>query len=159
RAVAHGGEWLSLARRARAVETPRLVVLCDTSGSMDPHARFLLQFVLALRRLPRTSRTSEVFAFNTALVRLTPALRSVDPGRLDAALARLAAQVPDWSGGTKIGECLGEFADRYLDPLVDGRTVVLVLSDGLDRGDLAPLAAAMRAIRGRARRVLWLNPL
>ena len=153
RAVAHGGELVELARRARPLEEPRLVVLCDTSGSMEPHTRFLLAFVLAVRRaVPRT----EVFAFNTALVRLTPWLR---PGRVEATLERLAAGVPDWAGGTKIGECLAEFVEYYLDPLVNRQTTVLVLSDGLDRGDLAPLAPAMRAVRARARRVLWLNPL
>jgi uncharacterized protein with von Willebrand factor type A (vWA) domain len=180
RAVAHGGELLSLARRRRAIERPRLVVLCDTSGSMDPHTRFLLGFVLALRRV---ARRSELFAFNTALVRLTPWLesaRSARPARapkpvrsaapdgaapegklqdVERALRRLAEDVPGWSGGTRIGECLAEFADSWLDELVDGRTVVLVLSDGLDRGDVGPLAAAMRAIRARARRVVWLNPL
>jgi uncharacterized protein len=153
RAIAHGGEFLTLARRKRPIEVPRLLVLADTSGSMDPHTRFLLTFVLALRRV---ARRSEIFAFNTELVRLTPWLR---PGRIDLALDRLAARVPDWSGGTKIGECLAEFVEYYLDELVDGRTTVLILSDGLDRGDLAPLQGAMRAIRARARRVLWLNPL
>ncbi|HEX6899041.1 MAG TPA: VWA domain-containing protein [Thermoanaerobaculia bacterium] len=153
RAVAQGGEFLSLARRARPVEKPRLVVLADTSGSMDPHTRFLLTFVLALRRV---ARSSEIFAFNTALVRLTPWLRW---GWVDLTLERLAASVPDWSGGTKIGECLAEFVEYYLDELVDGKTVVLILSDGLDRGDVEPLAAALRAIRSRARRVVWLNPL
>lgn len=153
RAVAHGGELLALARRARPIEQPRLVVLCDTSGSMDPHARFLLAFVLALRRVaPRT----EVFAFNTALVRLTPWLR---PGRLEATLERLNAGAADGSAGTRIGECLAEFVEYYLDPLVLGGSTVLILSDGLDRGDVAPLAGAMRAIRARAKRVLWLNPL
>ncbi len=161
RAVPHGGEFLSLARRARPVERPRLVALCDTSGSMDPHARFFLAFVLALSRV---ARGTEVFAFNTALVRLTPFLKtSVKPssagGGVGAALARLTSAVPDWSGGTRIGECLAEFADRYLETLVGADTVVLILSDGLDRGDLAPLAHAMRALRARARRVLWLNPL
>lgn len=156
RALAHGGELLSLARRARAVERPRLVVLADTSGSMDPHTRFLLTFVLALRRVTRAERASEIFAFNTALVRLTPWLR---PGRIDLTLERLASQVPDWSGGTKIGECLAEFVDHYLESLVDHQTIVIILSDGLDRGDVAPLAEAMRRLRARARRVLWLNPL
>jgi uncharacterized protein len=156
RVVAHGGELLSLARRARAIERPRLVVLCDTSGSMDPHTRFLLTFVLALRRVTRSERATEVFAFNTALVRLTSSLR---PGRIDLTLDRLASQVPDWSGGTKIGECLAEFTKYYLDELVNGQTIVIILSDGLDRGDVAPLAEAMRAIQARARRVLWLNPL
>ena len=153
RAIAHGGEMLSLAKRERAIERPRLVVLCDTSGSMDPHARFLLAFVLALRR---AVASSEIFVFNTTLVRLTGQLR---PGRIDRALARLAEQVPDWSGGTKIGECLADFVAYHLDSLVNGRTVVLILSDGLDRGDLTPLAGAMRAIHRRAKKVLWLNPL
>jgi uncharacterized protein with von Willebrand factor type A (vWA) domain len=162
RAVGQGGEFLSLARRARAIEEPRLVVLCDTSGSMDPHSRFLLGFVLALRRVAGGGRASEIFAFNTSLVRLTPMLatvRSPRPGEIDRTLARLAASVPDWSGGTRIGECLADFVAYHLDERVDARTVVLILSDGLDRGDLGPLAGAMRAIRARARRVLWLNPL
>ncbi|HEY6322399.1 MAG TPA: VWA domain-containing protein [Thermoanaerobaculia bacterium] len=167
RALADGGELLSLARRRRAIELPRLVVLCDTSGSMDPHTRFLLAFVLALRRM---ARRCELFAFNTALVRLTPWLREsrAAPGlpgtppagwEIDRVLRRLAADVPGWSGGTRIGECLAAFAGQWLDELVDGRTVVLILSDGLDRGDVGPLVGAMRAIRGRARQVLWLNPL
>jgi len=159
RALAHGGEYLSLARRARAIEEPRLVVLCDTSGSMDPHARFLLGFMLALRRVAKSERSSEIFAFNTSLVRLTPFLRTLAPERLSRVLERLAAEVPDWAGGTRIGECLAEFVDHHLDQRVDARTVVLILSDGLDRGDIAPLADAMRALHARARRVLWLNPL
>ena len=156
RAVAHGGEFLSLARRARPIERPRLVVLCDTSGSMDPHTRFLLTFVLALRRVTRSEKSTEIFAFNTALVRLTPWIR---PGRIDLTLDRLATQVPDWSGGTKIGQSMADFVTYYLDELVDRQTTVIILSDGLDRGDVEPLAGAMRAIQGRARRVLWLNPL
>jgi uncharacterized protein with von Willebrand factor type A (vWA) domain len=153
RAVAAGGELLSLARRARPIEVSRLVVLCDTSGSMDPHARFVLAFVLALRR---AARTTEVFAFNTALVRLTPVL---GPGTIAATLERLSASVRDWSGGTRIGESLAAFVDGHLRERVDGRTVVIVVSDGLDRGDPASIAGAMRAIHARARKVLWLNPL
>jgi len=159
RVISQGGEILTLARRARPIEEPRLVTLCDTSGSMDPHTRFLLTFVLALRRVTRSQRASEVFAFNTALVRLTPSLRSVRPGQVARTLDLLASAVPDWSGGTKIGESLDTFVKYYLDELVNGKTVVLIVSDGLDRGDVEPLAAAMRAIRARARRVLWLNPL
>ncbi len=163
RAVGSGGEMVALSLRRRAVERTRLVALVDTSGSMDPHARFLLAFLLALRGV---APGSELFAFNTTLVRLTRWLR---PGRAGAAasgadpvataLARVAAAVPEWSGGTKIGECLATFVERHLEALVDARTVVLILSDGLDRGDVEPLRGAMRALRGRARRVLWLNPL
>jgi uncharacterized protein len=153
RSLGTGGELLSLARRARAVELPRLVLLCDTSGSMDPHARFLLAFILSLKRV--ASRT-EVFAFNTQLTRLTP---WITPGRIGPTLDRLAAGVPDWSGGTRIGECLAEFVDRHLEQSVRSTTTVVILSDGLDRGEPRVLADAMRAIAARARQVIWLNPL
>ncbi|HEY7112035.1 MAG TPA: VWA domain-containing protein [Thermoanaerobaculia bacterium] len=152
-AVATDGELLRLARRARVVERAKIVALCDTSGSMDPHTRFLLAFLLALKKVaPKT----EIFAFNTALTRLTP---WVSAGRLRATLERLAAGVPDWSGGTRIGDSLADFVARYAAELVDGRTVVLVVSDGLDRGDTGLLAGAMRALGSRGRRVIWLNPL
>ncbi|BDG02927.1 vWA domain-containing protein [Anaeromyxobacter oryzae] len=152
-AIATGGELLSIARRARAIEAPRLVFLCDTSGSMDAHARFLLAFVLALRR---AARSTEVFAFNTELTRLTACLA---PGAIGLALDRLAAAVPDWAGGTRIGDSLARFVAEHLPSRVDARTVVVVLSDGLDRGDPATLADAMRTIQARARKVIWLNPL
>jgi hypothetical protein len=152
-ALATDGELLRIARRTRAIEQPRLVVLCDTSGSMDRHVRFLLAFLLALKK---AARRTELFAFNTSLVRLTP---WVSPGKIAATLDRLAAGVPGWSGGTQIGRSLAEFVDRYLDETVDHRTVVVIVSDGLDRGDTAELAAAMRAIHARASKVVWLNPL
>jgi len=153
RAVATSGELLSLAHRQRPIETSRLVLVCDTSGSMDPHARFLLAFARALKRV---ARRTEVFTFNTELVRITSWLSG---GQQRSAMEQLAAAVPDWSGGTRIGECLEAFAVRHLEELVDSRTVVLVLSDGLDRGEPERLAAAMQRIQARARRILWLNPL
>lgn len=152
-AVGTGGELIALARRARPIETPRLVLLCDTSGSMEAHTRFLLAFARALRRV--AGRT-EVFAFNTELARITP---WIGVTRLPALLARLRDAVPDWSGGTRIGACLGAFARDHLAERVDARTSVIVLSDGLDRGDPAVLGAAMRRLRARARRIVWLNPL
>jgi uncharacterized protein with von Willebrand factor type A (vWA) domain len=167
RAIGTSGELRWLARRARAIERPSLVVLCDTSGSMDSHARFLLTFMLSLRR---AARHIELFAFNTTLTRLTPLLtggpakvESADierdaHGRVSSVLARLAAEVPDWSGGTRLGECLAEFVERY-GSLVDSRTTVVIVSDGLDRGDPDILARAMRTIQSRAWKVIWLNPL
>ena len=110
-------------------------------------------FVLALRR---AARRAELFAFNTELVDLG---HEVVPGKIRLTLDRLAARVPDWSGGTRIGESLTTFADRYLPRLGGAKTVVVVLSDGLDRGDPARLAAAVRRIRARVRRLVWLNPL
>ncbi|HKE15892.1 MAG TPA: VWA domain-containing protein [Kofleriaceae bacterium] len=153
RALGTGGELVALAHRARPVETARLVLLCDTSGSMEAHTRFLLAFARALRRV--ADRT-EVFAFNTELVRITSWM---SVRKLSALEARLRAAVPDWSGGTRIGECLAAFAARHLAALVDSRTAVVVLSDGLERGDPVVLGEALRRIRARAGRVLWLNPL
>lgn len=153
RAIGTGGELVALAYRARAIETPRLVVLCDTSGSMDRHVRFLLAFVLALRRV---ARGTEVFVFNTSLTRVT---RSLASDRIGPTLARLAADVPNWSGGTRIGESLTEFVARYRDQFVTGKSVVIIFSDGLDRGDTTLVATAVRAIRARARKIIWLNPL
>jgi hypothetical protein len=153
RSLRTSGELLSLARRARAIEEPRVAFLLDTSGSMDVHSRFLLTFALSLRRAaPR----AEVFAFNTELVRLTPDLV---PGKVHLTLDRLSRLVPDWSGGTRIGDCLASFFDDYLRRTPDGKTVVVILSDGLDRGDPARLAGAVGRIRRRARKLVWLNPL
>jgi len=153
RALRTSGELLSLARRAREVREPRVAFLLDTSGSMDAHTRFLLSFTLALRR---AAPSAEVFVFNTELVHLTPWLAA---GKVQLSLDRLAAAVPDWSGGTRIGECLAAFADEHFRRSPDGKTVVVVLSDGLDRGDPALLAQSVRRIRRRARKLIWLNPL
>lgn len=153
RALRTSGEILSLARRTRAVDEPRLVFLLDTSGSMDAHSRFLLSFVLSLRR---AVPSAQVFAFNTELVSLT---HSLAPGKVRLTLDRLAAEVPDWSGGTRIGDCLASFVAEHMARSVDGRTVIVLLSDGLDRGDPERLGGALRAIQRRARKVIWLNPL
>lgn len=152
-ALSREGELIELARRERAVELPRLAILCDTSGSMDPYSRFLLTFVLSLGKV---ARRTETFSFNTSLTRLTPWITA---GNVQATLARFASRVEDWSGGTRIGECLREFVDDYLRQTVTGDTSVMILSDGLDRGDTGALEKALLAIRRRARRVIWLNPL
>ncbi|MFQ5743705.1 MAG: VWA domain-containing protein [Acidobacteriota bacterium] len=153
RSLRRGIDLIDLAARRRAIEQPKLVMLCDTSGSMDAYSRFLLEFMVALKR--RAHRT-EVFAFNTSLSRLTPWLANE---AIEEILSRLIAEVPDWSGDTRIGECLLSFVDNYLLGLVDARTVLVILSDGLDRGDPEKLVEAMGRLRARARRLIWLNPL
>ncbi len=153
RALARDGEFLDLARRDRAVELPRIVFICDTSGSMDPYSRFALTFILSLGRV---ARRTEIFALNTSLTRLTSWITA---GNVPATLARFARNVEDWSGGTRIGECLAEFVDDHLRQAVAGDTTVLIFSDGLDRGATEVLDGSLLAIRRRARRVIWLNPL
>ena len=151
-ALASQGDFLRLARRTRTRDEPRVVLLYDASGSMDPHVRFHLSFAFALRRV---IRGVEIFAFNTSLTRVT---RAVDPGQLARSVARLAADVPDWSGGTRIGACLADFVAKH--PQLIGRaTTIVVVSDGLDLGDTLQLVAAMRALRERAQTIVWLNPL
>ena len=152
-ALAGDGEFLDLARRARALDQASLVVLYDTSGSMDAYTRVLLPFAFALRR---AIKRVEIFAFNTTLVRVT---RMVTPARVSQTLQRLATEVPDWSGGTRIGACLVEFSALYREALIDRKTTVILVSDGLDQGDAGLLAGAMRELRDRARGIIWLNPL
>ncbi len=151
-AVGHDGEFLRLARRRRKVERPRVVLLCDVSGSMERYSRFLLRFLLAAGR----ERDVESFVFSTRLTRLTPWLSA---SRLDDALDQLGTCVHDWSGGTRIGECLDDFVRRYGRPLLGSKTVVVILSDGLDRGEVDLLEGAMAAVHRKARKVVWLNPL
>jgi len=152
-ALASDGEFLKLARRARQLEEASLVVLYDTSGSMDAYTRVLLAFAFALRRV---MKRVEIFAFNTTLVRIT---RLIAPARVAQSLQRLSAGVPDWSGGTRIGVCLAEFVSLYKETLIDRNTTVVCVSDGLDGGGTELLEDAMRALRERAGKIIWLNPL
>ena len=153
RALASDGDFLELARRRRPLEEPRIVLLCDTSGSMDAYTRVLLAFAFALRRVVRRV---EIFVFNTSLVRVT---RMVVPGKLPQSLASLSAGVADWSGGTRIGACLAEFVALHGRELVDRNTTVVCVSDGLDQGDTELLEASMRELKARVGKILWLNPL
>jgi uncharacterized protein with von Willebrand factor type A (vWA) domain len=153
RALGSEGEFLRLARRGRPLEQPSLVVFYDTSGSMDAYTRVLLAFAFALRRV---MKRVEIFAFNTTLVRVT---RMIAPTGIPHSLDRLAMGVPDWSGGTRIGECLAGFVAQHKETLIDRNTTVILLSDGLDQGDAAVLAGAMKALSERARAIVWLNPL
>jgi len=149
-AVRTEGEWLRLLRRRRRLDPPRLVVLCDVSGSMERYSRFLVRFLLATGR----TRDIQTFAFSTRLTHLTPWLART---RVDRALEELRAR--GWSSGTRIGECLESFLALYSRPMLGRRTLVVILSDGLDQGEVEPLVRAMRIIKRRARRVIWLNPL
>jgi len=143
-------------RRAftRPSERPRpVVLLCDVSGSMEPYARAFVRF---LHTAVVGGTRVEAFALGTRLTRLTRELSSRDP---DEALAAAARRVTDWSGGTRLGEGLRAFNDRWgVRGLARGATVV-ILSDGWDRGDPDLLAGEMRRLRRVAHRVVWVNPL
>ena len=145
------GEIIELRRRARRLRKLRLVLLCDVSGSMDLYSRFLLQFLFALQNV---FGRVETFTFATRLTRVSELLRGPSYKK---ALSRLR-DVSDWSGGTRIGDSLREFNQAW-GSLVDRHTIALILSDGWDTGEPEVLAHEMLALKRRAGRVIWLNPL
>jgi hypothetical protein len=152
-AARRGGEVAELLRRRRKVRRINVVLLCDVSGSMDVYSRFLTQFLYGLQNELRGVST---FVFSTRLFDVTPLLRA---RTFDEALARVGKRVDAWSGGTRIGACLADFNRRYAKERLGARTVVVIISDGWDRGEVAELAREMRALKRRSYRVVWLNPL
>jgi uncharacterized protein with von Willebrand factor type A (vWA) domain len=117
---------------------------------MERYSRFLVRFLLATGR----SRDIQTFAFSTRLTHLSPLLSRT---RVDRALSELRAR--GWSSGTRIGECLETFLRLHGRAMLGQRTLIVILSDGLDQGEVEPLERSMRQIQRRARRVIWLNPL
>jgi uncharacterized protein with von Willebrand factor type A (vWA) domain len=153
RALAAGGEALRW-RWLRRVQRPRpMVLICDISGSMERYSRFMLRFAHALRR---SGAPVEVFVFATRLTRIT---RQLKLRTADAALRRVAESVVDWSGGTRIGECLRELNQRWVRRTVRSGAVVLLVSDGWERGDPALLAREMATLQRSCYRLIWLDPL
>lgn len=153
RSLATGGDVLDWVWR-RPVRRPRaLVVICDISGSMERHARVLLRFSQALAA--STVRT-EAFVFGTRLTRVTRILRDRDR---DRALDRVADTVTDWSGGTRIGASFREFNQVWARRVLRSSSVVVVVSDGWDRGDPALVASETARLQRSCHRLIWLNPL
>jgi len=153
RALAMGGEslhwrWLRQASRPRPI-----VLICDISGSMERYSRFLLRFAHALER---SGAPVEVFVFGTRLTRITRELRVRSP---DLALRRVAEKVVDWSGGTRIGDSLHALNRKWVRRTIKSSAIVLIVSDGWERGDPALLAREMATLRRSCYRLLWLDPL
>ncbi|MGQ0565808.1 MAG: vWA domain-containing protein [Gemmobacter sp.] len=148
-----GGEPLHLCRRARPDRPVRIVALVDVSGSMGPYAR---AFVAFLAGLMRADPDADAWLFHTRLVRITEALRDGDALR---ALARITLLAEGFGGGSRIGANLMQFASGPARTRVNGRTVVLILSDGYDSEPPATLGAALQRLARRGCRIVWLNPL
>jgi uncharacterized protein len=153
RNIKYGGTVVELAKKKRKIRKPKIVLICDVSRSMDTYSKFLLQFIYALQN---TLGRVESFVFSTRLTRVTEYFRSSD---IYTALERIAREVPDWSGGTRIGESLRVFNSDWALRTVNKHTIVLIMSDGLDTGDASVLEHEMEQIQRRAARVIWLNPL
>jgi uncharacterized protein with von Willebrand factor type A (vWA) domain len=147
------GEPFDRSYRTRGSRTRPLVLILDISGSMAPYARALLQFGFAAMA---AGRRVEVFCFGTRLTRVTRTLRTKDP---DRAMHEVGALVADWEGGTRIGESLKTLLDGWSQRAALRGAVVVLCSDGLERGDPALLRAQMARLRRLAHRVVWANPL
>lgn len=153
RALQAGGEPITRSFRRPGEQPRRLVLLLDVSGSMESYARALLRFVHAA---VVARRRVEAFALGTRLTRLTRELSTRDP---DAAFDRAAGAVEDWSGGTRLGRSIGVFCDLWGVRGMARGAVVVILSDGWDRGEPAVMAESMGRLGRVAHKIIWVNPL
>ncbi len=151
--LALGGELVQLSWRQRKTKPRPLVLICDISGSMERYSRLLLQF---LHSLVQDNRRIETFVFGTRLTCITPALRRRD---VNTAIDHAASLVVDWSGGTRIGELLKTFNYRWSRRVLGHGAVVMIISDGWDRGEPGMLRDEMQRLKASASRLIWLNPL
>ena len=153
RAALRSGGLLMLKRKSRRTRPPPLVILCDISGSMSRYSRLFLHFMHAV-----TNDRDRVytFLFGTRLTNVTRYLRYKD---IDVALERIGEVVDDWSGGTRIGQCLTEFNRRWSRRVLAQGAVVLLITDGLDRDAGAGIGKEMDRLHKSCRRLIWLNPL
>ncbi|MDW3178388.1 MAG: VWA domain-containing protein [Acidimicrobiia bacterium] len=152
-AMRTAGEPLGLRRTSAGKKTRRLVLLLDVSGSMEPYARVLIRFAHAA--VVGRGRV-EVFGLGTRLTRMTRQLASHD---VDEAIAAAAEEVVDWSGGTRLGEAIGRFNDEWGVRGMARGAIVVVLSDGWDRGDPEQMSTEMERLQRTAHKVIWVNPL
>src|SRR5262245_2478071 len=153
RSVSHGGTPIDLAWRQRKEKPLRLVVLLDASGSMSLYTPFFVRF---LHGVVDAFRECEAFLFHTRLVHVSASLRDRDVAR---AIDRLSLMAQGIGGGTRIGESLATFNRQHAARVINSRTAVMIVSDGYDTGEPERLAAEMRRLRRRCRRIIWLNPL
>jgi len=151
--ISSGGAMLELQFKNKKPTKNRLIILLDVSGSMDKYSFFLLQFILALRS---HFRNIEAFIFSTKLIRITDFLKIRN---LRHVLSLLSSHTDNWSSGTKIGDCLKTFNGTFSKRTLQGRSMTIVLSDGLDTGEPELLAKELHKIKRRTRKLIWLNPL
>lgn len=153
RSLRHGGELMVLFKKRPRPRKTRFVVLCDVSGSMDSYSRFLLEFMYGFQqKVPRV----ETFVFSTRLSRITQQLRL---RRMAGAYREISETVQDWSGGTRIGSSILEYNRRYGGKHSGNKTILILLSDGWDQGEIELLDRELKALKRRVQRLMWLNPL
>jgi uncharacterized protein with von Willebrand factor type A (vWA) domain len=154
RNLQNGGDLVEWLWRRPTLRPRSMTVICDISGSMERHSRLLIRFAMALQRV--SAVRTEVFVFGTQLTRVTHELSGRHP---DAALERVSAAVSDWSGGTRIGESLRAFNVDWARRVLRSSGVVIIVSDGWDRGDPALVRREMARLQRSCHRLIWLDPL
>lgn len=148
-----GGEIIELTYRQPQKNKIKLVLLCDVSRSMELYSRFFIHFMYSLQSV---FHSMETFVFGTRLTRITTAMQS---SNFEKALMQLQEEVPDWFGGTRIGESLEQFCEAYSNKMINRNTIVLIMSDGWDTGGIEALEESMRSLHQKAGKIIWLNPL
>lgn len=149
----YGGTIIDLSRVKKKRDKHRLLIMLDVSGSMDKYSFYLLKFLWSLRV---HFKQIEAFAFSTSMQRITDYISDKD---IATALTLVSYNVGHWSSGTKIGECLKQFNDDYAREYLNGNTITIILSDGLDTGEPEVLEKAIEKIKLRSKKIVWLNPL
>jgi uncharacterized protein with von Willebrand factor type A (vWA) domain len=153
KSMKYGGEVIDLVRRKKRIKKTKVVLLCDVSGSMDCYSRFLIQFMYGLQN---ELWGVETFVFSTSLSRITHLIRTKD---IVNALEKISGSILGWSGGTNIGRSLHTFNRDFAPSMATHRTVVVIISDGWDRGDVSLLEREMQDLKRRCKKIIWLNPL
>ena len=148
-----GGEPIKLLRKRRPYRSRNIVALCDVSGSMNVYAQIFLAFLAGLMR---ADPAADAYLFHTRLIRITEALRDKDAMR---AIGRMSLMADGFGGGSKIGPSLDLFANTYARRFVNGRSVVVILSDGYDTEPSAIMGGALEELKKRGCKIIWLNPL
>ncbi len=152
RSLQNGGEMLELAQRGPKSRPRSLTLICDVSGSMERYTRMLLHFIHTIA----SGQPIEAFLFATRLTRITRQLRYRS---IDQAINEVSRAVPDWAGGTRIGEAVKNFNYQWLRRTLRGQSIVMIISDGWDRGEPELLARETSRLQRSCHRLIWLNPL
>jgi uncharacterized protein with von Willebrand factor type A (vWA) domain len=148
-----GGELILLDFRKKKIKKRRVIFLCDVSGSMDIYTLMILQFIHALKRM---DRQTEIFFFSTDLSRAT---HQFAQGDFTSGITQIPGVISDWGGGTRIGHCLQLFNESFGTRQLSYRDIVMIFSDGWDRGEIDVLEGQMAILKRKAHKIIWLNPL
>ena len=148
-----GGELIFLDFKRRKVKRRRVLFFCDVSGSMDIYTRMILQFVHALHRI---DRRTEIFFFSNEIYRAT---FHFDVSDVNSAISRIPELTSNWGGGTRIGHCLQIFNESYAKRMLSTRDIVIIFSDGWDRGEIDVLETQVTRLKRKTYKIIWLNPL